>query len=149
MPEYYPPLGFHFRVEFDLFGIGEESTDARFKEVSGLNAALGSETYDEGGENRFSHRFPNRASYGNLVLRRGMLPSSEIVTWCRKAIENFDFETSNVSVILLNNEHEPLASWEFVNAWPTSWSVDSFNAEDGKIVVESLELSYNYFRRTQ
>ncbi len=58
MPSYYPPVGFHFRVEFE--SISSESDDTRFQEVSGLNAELGVEELVEGGENRFSHRFPGR-----------------------------------------------------------------------------------------
>ena len=48
MAVYYPPVGFHFRVEFDLPGAGD--SDMRFREVSGLSAELEEETYNEGGE---------------------------------------------------------------------------------------------------
>lgn len=147
MPEYYPPVGFHFRVEFGLFGIGEGGVDSRFQEVSGLSSELGVESYDEGGENRFSHRFPNRAKHGNLVLKRGLLTNSALSEWCLNAIENFEITPTEVIVALLNEQHDPLAAWQFTNAWPTKWSSDPFTAQDGKLVVESMELSYNYFRR--
>ena len=41
MASYYPPVGFHFKVEFTLAGMQE--TDTRFQEVSGLTAELGIE----------------------------------------------------------------------------------------------------------
>ncbi len=146
MEAYYPPVGFHFKVEFSLDGVVEG--DARFQEVSGLTAELGVEELNEGGENRFSHRLPTRAKYGNLVLKRGMLKDSKLIEWFRNAVENFEFKPADVLVTLLNEEHEPLAGWSFVKAWPVKWVVSDFKAQEGSIVVETLELAYNYFRRT-
>ena len=67
MAVYYPPVGFHFRVDFGIAPQGD--LDGRFQEVSGLASELGSEEVVEGGENRFSHRLPGRAKFGNLVLK--------------------------------------------------------------------------------
>ncbi len=148
MPSYYPPVGFHFRVEFE--SISSDSDDTRFQEVSGLNAELGVEELVEGGENRFSHRFPGRAKYSNLVLKRGLFVNSELIDWCKNAIENFEFETKTVNVTLLNEEHEPVAdTYSFINAYPIKWSISDFKSTDNSIVVETLELAYQYFRRTR
>lgn len=148
MPSYYPPVGFHFRVEFSF--LSTESKDARFQEISGLAAELGVEEVVEGGENRFAHRLPARATYSNLILKRGLLTDSELIDWCKDAIENFEFKPATVNVTLLNEEHEPLAdTFSFINAWPVKWSVSDFRAQDNSIVVETLELSYNYFTRTR
>ena len=147
MANFYPPVGFHFRVDFE--GI-TNSRDIGFQSVSGLNASVpNSETYEEGGENRFTHRLPKRASYENLVLKRGMFNQSELIQWFRDAIENFTFSPRNVTVTLLNEAHQPLQAWQFINAWPTKWNIDSFDAEKGAIVAETIELSYQYFRRIQ
>ena len=72
----YPPVGFHFRVEFGLDGAGDQ--DSRFQEVGGLSAELGTEELQEGGENRFVHRLPTLPKYGNLVLKRGLLTDSVV-----------------------------------------------------------------------
>lgn len=147
MASYYPPVGFHFRVEFE--GITNVK-DVGFQSVSGLNASVpNSETYEEGGENRFTHRLPKRATYENLVLKRGMFTDSELIQWFRDAIENFIFRPRTVTVILQNENHEPLETWRFVNAWPTKWNIDGFDAEKAGIVVETIELSYQYFRRVR
>ena len=60
MPVYYPPVGFHFRVEFDLPGASDN--DMRFREVGGLSVELEEETYNEGGENRFVQKLPVRGA---------------------------------------------------------------------------------------
>lgn len=146
MPSYYPPVGFHFRVEFDF--LKPDSNDARFQEVSGLNTELGIEEISEGGENRYSHRLPTRGKFANLILKRGLLNDSELIDWCKDAIENFTFEPTTVNVTLLNEEHQPMGdTFSFINAWPVKWSVSDFKAQENSIVVETLELSYSYFKR--
>jgi phage tail-like protein len=144
MAVYYPPVGFHFRVEFDLPGATD--SDIRFREVSGLSMELGEETYNEGGENRFSQKLPGRASYPALVLKRGLLTGSAVGKWCQAAIRDLDIQPITVWVTLLNDAHQPLQTYTFVNAWPKKWSVSDFNAESSDIVIEALELNYQYFK---
>lgn len=147
MASFYPPVGFHFRVDFE--GITNER-DIGFQSVSGLNSTVpNSETYEEGGENRFTHRLPKRPTFENLVLKRGMLIGSDLIQWFRDALENFKFSPRTITVTLLNENHEPLQVWQFVNAWPTKWNIDGFDAEKGGIVAETVEFSYQYFRRVQ
>ncbi|SHJ76998.1 conserved hypothetical phage tail region protein [Malonomonas rubra DSM 5091] len=142
----YPPVGFHFRVTISLPGVGEK--DSRFQEVTGLSAELGTEELQEGGENRFVHRLPTLPKYGNLVLKRGLLIDSGLIQWCRDAIENFSFAPTTVDVTLLNEKHEPLGfTYSFVKAWPVKWAVSDFKAQENGLVVETLELSYQYFTR--
>ncbi len=140
MADYYPPLGFHFKVEFTGF-----TGEFEFQSVSGLTVSIDTEEIAEGGENRFKHKIPVRTKYPNLVLKRGLLVNSEIISWCRSAMEDFDFLPVDIVVKLLNEKHEPLLSWNVVHAYPVKWSISDFNAEENKLVIETLELNYNYF----
>ena len=109
------PRAFHFMVEFfDIPGV--KDNDSKFQDVSGLTAELGVEEIKSGGENRFSHRLPTRAKYSNLVLKRGMLTDSGLISWFKDAVENFRFTPATVIVKLLNTDHEPLESWSFIKA---------------------------------
>jgi phage tail-like protein len=144
MPSYQPPVGFHFRVEFDLPGIADN--DFRFREVAGLSMEVEEETLNEGGENRFSHKFPVRARYPDLVLKRGLLKGSAVFNWCKNAIQDLDIAPTTVWVMLLDGEHKPLQTYTVVNAWPKKWSISDFNAETSAIVVESMDLAYHYYR---
>jgi phage tail-like protein len=143
MANYYPPVGFHFLVEFE--GLGSQEKDHQFQSVSGLSVDIETEEMAEGGENRFKHKLPVKTKYPNLTLKRGMLIDSVVIDWCRDAIENFSFKPVNLTIKLLNDEHQPLISWNVVHAYPVKWSVEDFNAEESKIVVENFELTYNYF----
>lgn len=141
---YYPPVGFHFKVEFT--GISPQEFDVQFQSVTGLTSELEVEELAEGGENRFKHALPVKSKYSNLVLKRGIVLDSNLIKWCKKAIEDFEFSPLDLTVKLLNEAHEPLLSWSVVHAIPVKWEVDEFNSMESKIMMESLELRYNYFK---
>jgi phage tail-like protein len=139
---YYPPVGFHFRVEF--VNIGNDN-DIRFQSVGGLNVEYDVESFKEGGENRFEHKLPVRTKYPDLSLKRGMLTDSKVIKWCLDAFQNRAFQPVEVNVTLLNEKHQPLKTWQIHRAWPKKWSVSDFNAQENSVVVETLELSYSHF----
>ena len=140
MSNYYPPLGFHFKVEF-----ANLSGEYQFQSVSGLNVELETEQIAEGGENRFKHKLPVSTRYPNLVLKRGIKVDSALTKWCREALEDFNIKPTNITISLLNENHEPLMTWNVVHAYPLKWSVSEFNAEKSQLAIESIELAYNYF----
>jgi phage tail-like protein len=143
MANYYPPVGFHFKVE--VLGIPSNANDIRFTEVGGLSVEVATEEVAEGGENRFIQKYPVRTKYPELVLKRGLLLKSEVWNWSRQCIEDFNISPKNVDVILLNMNHEPLMTWHLVGAYPTKWAISDLNASANAIVVESLQLFYQYF----
>ncbi|NQU87676.1 MAG: phage tail protein [Mariniphaga sp.] len=140
----YPPVGFHFKVVFTGFS---SEADTLFQSVSGLSVDVETEEIAEGGENRFKHKLPGRIKYPNLVLKRGMITSSELITWVRNAFENNEYSPVDLTISLLNENHEALAVWNVEHAYPVKWSASDFNAEESKIVIETIELTYNYFNR--
>ena len=52
---YYPPVGFHFKVEFP--GIGNDN-DCRFQSVSGLTVEYDTESFKEGVKIGLNINFP-------------------------------------------------------------------------------------------
>ncbi|MGI0494753.1 phage tail protein [Alkalinema pantanalense CENA528] len=143
MANYYPPVGFHFKVE--VLGLTPKADDVRFTEVSGLSVELGTEEVAEGGENRFIQKYPTRSKYPELVLKRGLLLKSEVLTWIRQCIEDYDIKPKNIDIKLLNEAHEPLLTWHIANAYPTKWSISDLNASNNAVVIESLQFFYQYF----
>lgn len=140
----YPFTGFHFLVVFEIFP--QLPNDARFQEVTGLTTEVNLETYNEGGENRFVHRLPGRTKYADLVLKRGMTLASGVAAWCLDAVENFNYQPTNLLVSLLNEQHLPVSSWYVVNAIPIKYEISGLNAEQSQLVIESLTLRYEYYR---
>ena len=142
MPPYYPPVSFHFKVE--VIGLTADS-DTRFSDVGGLSVELSTEEVAEGGENRFIQKYPGRAKYPELVLKRGLLVKSDVFTWIRECLESDVIKPKNVDVKLLNAEHEPLITWHLANAYPTKWAISDLNATGNTVVVETLQMFYQYF----
>lgn len=143
MIDYYPPWGFHFRVEF--IGVGGNRNDVRFQSVSGLSVEYEYETFKEGGENRFEHKLPVRTRYADLVLKRGMLTDSDVIRWLLDAFQKRSFTPVDITVVLLNDQSEPLRTWNVTGAVPKKWLVSDFNSTENGIVVETMEFAYRYF----
>lgn len=144
---YYPPVGFLFKVEFiGLDGVTEN--DVRFQSVAGITMDIGTEDLHEGGENRFVHKLPQSAKYPNLVLKRGMLTNSGLIKWFEDAVQNFNFKPITVQVSLMNEKIEPLVNWKFVNAYPVKWEISSLDSSKNEVVVDSIEIAYQYFTRS-
>jgi phage tail-like protein len=140
----YPFTGFHFLVVFEIFP--QVPNDFRFQEVTGLTVDVNLDTYNEGGENRFVHRLPGRTKYGDLVLKRGMTLVSGVTAWVVDAIENFNYQPTNMLISLLNEDHLPVSSWYITNAIPIKYDITGLNAEQNQIVIESLTLRYEYYK---
>lgn len=136
-------LGFYFNVTFE--GLGGFKNDARFQSVSGLTVEHEFENIREGGENRFEHKLPGRTKYSDLVLKRAMLTDSGIIQWCLDAFVNRIYKPVDLTISLLNEKHQPVRSWKVWKAIPKKWSVSDFNSGENAIVIETLELVYNYF----
>ena len=143
MASYYPPPGFHFKVEVQNLPANDD--DVRFTEVSGLSVEMGTEEVVEGGENRFIQKFPTRAKYPELVLKRGVLVNSEVTKWVRECIEDFKIQPKDIFIKLLNQDHQPLLTWRVVKAYPTKWAVSDLNSTANAVAVETLQLFYQYF----
>lgn len=140
----YPFVGFHFLVVFEIFP--QVPNDFRFQEVTGFTSTVNLDTYNEGGENRFVHRLPGRTTYSDLVLKRGMTLVSGVTAWCIDAIENFNYQPTNMLISLLNADHLPVNSWYVTNAIPIKYDISGLNADQSQIVIESMTLRYEYFR---
>ncbi|MDX2361898.1 MAG: phage tail protein [Crocinitomicaceae bacterium] len=152
-PEHNLPLSFRFVVDFNFKGTtntsanteGSSKSDVAFQSVSGLSADIETEDYAEGGENRFKHTLPNRTKFPNLVLKRGFAVDSKLTDWIKNAIHNFQFEPIDLTVSLKNEYNEPIFVWNIVHVIPVKYEIDSLDAQESKILIETLELSYNYF----
>ena len=144
MAKQYPPVGFHFRVVFS--GIGDSDVDSRFQSVSGLSIELETETVKEGGENRYEHVLPVRSKFPLLVLKRGLVSNSDLLKkWCNDAFQSLIIKPVDITVSLLNEEHEPLMTWNIKHAWPRKWNLSDLDAEKSELAIESFELQYHYF----
>lgn len=83
-----------------------------------------------------------------------MLIGSPLIKWATDSVSSFSFQPKTV-VVKLNNlvysdaKKEPsfktIATWNIVNAYPVALKISDFKAQENTIVLETLELSYDYF----
>src|SRR4029079_17462069 len=84
--------------------------------------------------------------YTDLVLKRGKFLGSGILHWARQAVEQFQWKPTNLMISLLDSNTVPLYNWYVVGAIPKQLEVSGIDAQNNQIVVESLTLSYQYFK---
>lgn len=150
MSSWYPVTGFYFSVRF----VGgattlASATDTSFKEVSGLEMKVETETINEGGVNNYAWKVPKPTTYSNLVLKRGVSPQLSIIsTWVKSTMGSVLSSTISpitVIVLLMNEQSIPLSGWACMNAFPVKWKISDFDSMKNEIVIEELEFTYTYF----
>lgn len=146
----YPPVAFYFKVFFVELGM---DSDTSFQDVSGIGREMKTEDYAEGGENGFVHHLPKSVEYKRLVLKRGIATKkSALIAWCNTVLEgefSEKIETKTVKVFLMNAKGKVIRSWQFNKAYPVKWEVDSFNSTKNEVSIETIELCYHNFSRTE
>lgn len=139
-----------FRFEVAFVGNGPDASSTPpvpFSEVSGLSLEIQTEDIQEGGNNGYTIRLPKPPRMKNLVLRRAMSAvAPDIISWARKAVENFDFEPRTVIVRIKDYEGNEVKAWNFENAYPVKLSISDFSASKNEVVIETMELAYRKFR---
>lgn len=129
---------YRFSVEIQGIVVGG------FSEVSGLTAETEVEQYIEGGLTSYIHKFPKHTRYPNLVLKRGIAYSDDLINWYKDCISG-KIARRNGAIILYSRTGEVLRSWSFIDAYPVKWTGAALNANSSNIAFETLELVYNGF----
>lgn len=149
MPASYPLAGFFFQVT--LAGSTSAPVDSGFAEVTGLDVNRELVELVEGGENEMVHQLPGRMKHGNLVLKRGLVGTTDpLFDWCKTSLESdlgTPFRTQDLEVALLDHSARKLITWTCYSAWPVKWGIAGLNAKDGQVVMESLEFAYQRVAR--
>jgi phage tail-like protein len=147
----YPHLGHRFSVTVESLEIGS------FSEVSGLEARVATETFEEGGTIGKRLTFPTRVEFSNVVLRRGLSEYEVLIDWLDQVIPDFKLlkptETlaglnpltpfrKTVWIHLLDGTGEQVSGWKLTDAYPVRWSGPELHAQEGTVAVEELELTH-------
>ena len=73
------------------------------------------------------------------------LVASGVMDWIHQCLDEQRIEPKNVDVKLLNEEHQPLITWHVIKAYPTKWMVSDLSATNNAVIIETLQLAYQYF----
>lgn len=130
-----PYLGFRFLVELDSLVV------AGFASVSGLEVGLATEDYEEGGVNTHTHTLPKRFEYPDIVLERGLTDSSELLEWIQE-VRDGTVRRRSGRIVLLDAAGAESWGWEFLDAYPVTWSGPELDADQSDVAIERLELTH-------
>ncbi len=155
LPRLDPLPGYNFRIaliEGDSVGVALLSglsglLMGGFSEVSGLDASIGIYEHLEGGVNDRVHKFPDRASYSNITLKRGVGLSEDLWLW-HQAFVSGEGAAKNGLIVLSNDLGIPIKVWTFFNGIPVKWTGPELNALNSAIAVESLEIAHEKLELT-
>ncbi len=114
--------GSHFQVEWGGTRIG-------FQSVSGLEISVKVIQYIEGSSKENTpHKIPGLKSYANITLSRGVTKAdNEFFEWWN-SINLHTVEKRDITISLLNENHEPQVSWKVKEAFPVKVKWDNLEA---------------------
>lgn len=130
----YPLPKFHFLVDWGGTKIG-------FSEVTGLEVETQVIEYRDGVMPEYSKiKMPGMQKYGNITLKRGVFQGdNEFYDWWNSVKLN-TIERRDLTISLLNEEHEPVMVWKVKNAWPSKVKSTDLKSDGNEVALESLEL---------
>lgn len=132
----YPVPKFHFLVEWGGARIG-------FTEVSGLEVSTDVIEYREGSSPVYSKvKMPGMQKFANITLKRGTFKGdNEFYDWWNTVALN-TIERRDVTISLLNENHEPVVVWKVANAFPTKVQSTDLKADGNEVAIETIELAH-------
>lgn len=130
----YPLPKFHFQVEWGGANIG-------FTEVSGLDVQTDPIEYRDGASPEYvKTKMPGMQKFSNITLKRGTFQGdNQFYDWWNSVALN-TIERRDVTISLLNENHEPVIVWKVKSAWPIKVTSTDLKADGNEVAIESIEL---------
>lgn len=129
-----PYLAVNFLVEIEGLIAGG------FSKVDGLESAIETEDYVEGGRNDYVHKVLKGTSYSPIVLLHGFTDVDTLWAWHERTRRGV-IQRKNGTVMLLDTRRMPVIWWNFADALPVKWVGPSFDASaDNQVAIERIEL---------
>ncbi len=135
MAEYPLPV-FHFKVDWG-------GTKIEFSEVSGLNIEAQVIEYRDGASPEYTMRkMPGLVKYGNITLKRGIFKSDNDYYKWLNTIKMNTVERRDITISLLDEEHNPVMVWKVKNAFPVKIEGPGLKASGNEVAIESIEVAH-------
>jgi phage tail-like protein len=123
-----------------------------FRECTGLGSENEVVEYKASGPKgeQVIKKVPGRLKWNNISLKRGITDSMDMWKW-RKLVEEGKMTEArkNGTVTMFNQKGDPIAKWDFFNAWPSKLNGPGANAANNEVAVEELEITHEGYERKQ
>jgi phage tail-like protein len=141
----YPFTAFNFAVEIKVEGVAMQICDASFAECDGLEMTMDVKTIREGGNNGRQIRLTGPMNYASLTLKRGMTENFDLWKWVELVQTNPEVR-ADAEVIIFSPDKQVKAKILLKSCLPVKLRGSGFNAKDGGVVIEELQLAYEYLK---
>lgn len=132
----YPLPAFHFQVEWGGTRIG-------FSEVSGLSIENQAIEYRDGASPVYSvQKMPGIPKYGNITCKRGIVAADNQYFEWLNTIQLNKAERRDVTISLLNEEHNPVMVWKARNAFAVKVEGPGLKSTGNEVAIESIEIAH-------
>lgn len=119
----------------------EGSVIGGFSDVSGLGVEVSYAEYRNGNE-KFNtvRKVPNTHKLDDVTLKRGLVGSDDLFAWL-KTVRDGTADPRNITITLLDEARQPVATWSLRNAQPKKWTGPALAAKGGgDVAMEELSL---------
>jgi phage tail-like protein len=136
----YPLPKFHFQVN----GL---DTEMGFTEVSGLDFETEVIEFRYGSSKTYHKtKQPGLTKYSNITLKKGtFLGNFDYFKHWKKTFmfqEGKEKYRRDITIKLLDEEHNPIISWSLTNAWPVKIQSTDLKADGNEVAIETMELAH-------
>ena len=135
----YPLPKFHFLVDWAGARIG-------FTEVTGLTLETEVIEYREGNSPEYNKiKMPGLRKFGNITLKRGTFAGDNDYYKWFDTVKLNTIERRNITITLLNEEHQPVVTWKVKSAWPVKVQSPDLKSDANEAAIESIEIAHEGF----
>lgn len=136
------PYGaFNYLVSLNDKNDDQASVFGGFSDVSGLGIDVNYSEYRNGNERvNTARKIPNTHKFDDVTLKRGLVGTTTFYAWI-KAVADGAYAPTNVTITLLDEARQAVATWVLINAQPKKWTGPTLAAKGGgEVAMEELHL---------
>ena len=131
-----------------LFSVTVDGYDSIgiFSNASGLNEENEIVFYKQRGQGGVLSikKVPGQYKWGDITLKRGVTSGKDMWDWRQLVVQGKmgDARKSGAITVYSTDLQTPVATWNFVNGWPSKWEGGDLAADSDEVFAESLTICH-------
>ena len=147
------PRSFHKKFKFivEIDGVGHSG----FQKCSELSVEVANVQYFEGGT-LIPNKSPGRLTFADVTLERGATQDKDLFDWFQDVantasglgLNDVEYKR-NLDIVQQDRDGTTLRRWSLTGAWPVKFVAGDWDNEADENVIESVTLTYDFFKLEQ
>lgn len=136
-----PYAGYNFEVTVNGISDDGRAVSGSFSEASGVEVTIDPIEYRHGTDDITPRKIPGLKKFTNITLKKGITADLEFWNWILRAM-NGQVQRAEGSIVLLDENKQPVMQWNFKRGWPCKWTGPGMNATNNEVAMETLEICH-------